>query len=238
MWLWQAPFFRPSFTTVHSQKLLSSLCDAHTVDTLMSEEAQGESPLPQAQAPSHTDQPGSWEAPVHPCSTGSPASSRRHCSNASVSTSPHRTHNASCASKSSTVSAASPPRLRRARTTHEPRRPRRRIHIQRRLDTRNLGLRGHLLPPSSSPSLALHRSVTRKLTGYESFKRTFHNSPPRCRNNGFRVTPVVFDGHAGGWTESAKARVTCTSQRMSANSYGVPDAINLDLPAHLFVTSS
>ena len=33
----------------------------------------------------------------------------------------------------------------------------------------------------------------------ETLKRTLHNTPARCHENGTRFTPAVFDRQAGGW---------------------------------------
>ena len=52
-------------------------------------------------------------------------------------------------------------------------------------------------------------------------KTVFHVTSTRCHSNESCCTPVIFDGHAGGWCESAKAMIS-TSCR-------TPDAIKLDL---------
>ena len=61
---------------------------------------------------------------------------------------------------------------------------------------------------------------TQNLTDYETLKRTFHNTATRCHDSGIRVTTVVFDGHAGGKSDSARTQVTCISHR-------TPSDINL-----------
>ena len=55
--------------------------------------------------------------------------------------------------------------------------------------------------------------------------RTSHNTVA-CHEDGVRFTPVVVDGHASGWRDSAR---TLISQRLSATSHRTRGDINLDL---------
>ena len=70
---------------------------------------------------------------------------------------------------------------------------------------------------------------TRNLTEFETLKRSFHDSANRCHQNGLRFTPVVFDGHAGGWVDSARNLVTWIFERLSTPSHRTPSDINLEL---------
>ena len=70
---------------------------------------------------------------------------------------------------------------------------------------------------------------TQNLAESELLKLTFHDTTNRCHRNGLRLTPVVFDGHARGWEDSARYLATWISHRLSTNSLRTPTDINLEL---------
>ena len=63
-----------------------------------------------------------------------------------------------------------------------------------------------LRPATRNP--ARLTAPTQNLTDHETLKRRFHNTATRCHDNDIRFTPVVFDGHVGGWDDSARTFVT------------------------------
>ena len=82
----------------------------------------------------------------------------------------------------------------------------------------NFALTSCLCPATRNPGPTM--SSTQNLAEYEVLKRRFHDTAYRCHQNGLRFTPVVFDGHAGGWGDSAYN---------SSTALHTPRDMNLDL---------
>ena len=70
-------------------------------------------------------------------------------------------------------------------------------------------------------SAAPPSSATKQLLRLRFAKTVFHVTSTRCHSNVSCCTPVIFDGHAGGWCESAKAMISTSCRTL--------DAIKLDL---------
>ena len=64
------------------------------------------------------------------------------------------------------------------------------------------------LKRSATRNPGLATTSTQNFAEYEILKRMFHDTANRCQRNSLCFTPVVFDGHAGGWGDSARNLVT------------------------------
>ena len=72
-------------------------------------------------------------------------------------------------------------------------------------------------------------TTTQNLAEHENPKRTFRYTANRCHRNGLPFTPVVFDGHARGWRDSARNLATWISERLSTTSFPTPSDSTLGL---------
>ena len=58
----------------------------------------------------------------------------------------------------------------------------------------------------------------RSLSYYVTSERTLHDTAKRCHHKGIRFVSVIFDGHAGGWRDSARNWVSWISHGLGSTS--------------------